>query len=343
MTFIDEVSALTHAGSLLSEDGQICAPYDLEVSGTFAKRYRALLAAPEIKNANAEPFEINYGDFARVHVINGMGVTLGDSIIGLTALSAIRKRHPAVSFTIYRPRRAPEYVRQLYRLAEPLFGTVVDLPVHIDQVPATELRVDVGNHLFWSGFATMPMVDFFLWALGVSPQSVNPEDKSNEWLKLLPLPNVSHDRIPRDYVLLCPTASTRVRSIPPSLCPELVERLWTKFGLPVLGFGGVDHPRYTDITDRSPDTASFLAWIKSARFLLTSDSAAVHIAAGFYVPTLAFFTTIAAQMRVRDYRACMAIDLPVPDLAGIQASGRERDLAIIERAFSAFMGTNWTL
>src|ERR1700759_5111371 len=122
MTILDEVSALTNIGSLLSRDGEIVASYDLEVSDEAAEGYRALSAVQAIKNANVAPFEVDYARLTRVHVINGMGVTLGDSIIGLTALVAIKRRHPGISFVIYRPSRAPAYVKQLYELAAPIFG-----------------------------------------------------------------------------------------------------------------------------------------------------------------------------------------------------------------------------
>lgn len=52
MTILDEVSALTNAGSLLSRDREIVASYDLEVSDVAAEGYSALSAVQAIKNAN---------------------------------------------------------------------------------------------------------------------------------------------------------------------------------------------------------------------------------------------------------------------------------------------------
>ena len=313
MTFLDPVSALSNPGSLLSHDDQIVASYDLEVTDAPVDTYRALATVAAIRNANITPFKMDYSGVAHVHVINGMGVTLGDSIIGLTALAAIKKRHPGLSFTIYRPNQAPTYVKQLYDLAAPVFGSVVDLPVPLASLPNDELQLDIGNHLFWTNFSSMPMIDFFLWALGIEPEDIKAQDKSNDWLKQVVVPALKGTWAPQEYVLLCPTASTPVRSIPDSFRAEAVDRLWEKFHLPVLGFGAIAHDHYTDITSLSPDTAHFLTWVKNARFLVTSDTAAVHIAAGFDVPTAAFFTTIPADMRVRDYRHCRFLDLDLPD------------------------------
>jgi hypothetical protein len=330
---LDEVSALTNAGSLLSPAGEIVASYDLEVTNTPALEYRALGQSNGINNAALNPFSPDYAAASRVHVINGMGVTLGDSVIGITALMAIKAQFPHITFTIYRPAHTPAFVKHLYELAAPLLGSVIDLPVNLDTLPYTELRIDLGNHLFWPKFTSLPMIDFFLDALGIRAGDVPSTGKRNHWLQKLALPRP--EGLTGDYVLLCPSASTPVRSIPAGVHSGLVEALWQRYGLPIVGFGDIDHMFYTDVTSRAPDTADFLAWIKYAAYLVTPDTAAVHIAAGFDIPTTAFFSTIAPDLRVRDYPHCKPVSLPVPELEGIQASNRASDVERVERAYRA--------
>jgi hypothetical protein len=327
MTTLDDVHALTHAGSLLSPGGEIVAPYDLEVAHADASGFSALPA--EILNAGRESFDADYARARHVHLVNAFGVTLGDSIIGLSALFAVKRRHPHLRFTIYRPARAPRYVKRLYALAAPGFGDIVDLPVPLASLPANELRIDIGNQLFWPRFASMPMIDFFLWAMGIAPENIAAGDKRNRWLADVPRRAIESER----YALFCPDASTPVRSIPTSVRARIVARLADETGLPVLGFGAVDHPRYRDIAPLSRDTDDFLAWIGHARYLVTADSAALHIAAGFDVPTTAFFTTIPAFMRARDYANCVAVEFALPHLQGIHASARPADLDALERAY----------
>src|SRR5476649_1992577 len=243
---LDDVSALTNTGSLLSPDGEIVAAYDLEVSGKPASGYCALGLSNGIRNAALAEFNPDYAAESRVHVINGMGVTLGDSVIGLTALIAIKTRFPHISFAIYRPAHAPAYVKRLYELAAPLLGSVIDLPVILDTLPYTELRIDLGNHLFWPKFASLPMIDFFLDAMGIKADDVPSTDKRNHWLQKLALPRP--EGLNGDYVLLCPTASTPVRSIPASAHGDIVEAVWQRYRRPVVGFGAIDHQLYTDVT-----------------------------------------------------------------------------------------------
>ncbi|MGF6721863.1 hypothetical protein P3T43_001210 [Paraburkholderia sp. GAS41] len=327
--------ALTHPGSLLTSDGHIVAPYDLEQCDAEIGEHVALASQFGILNAAAHSFELDYSKLAVVHVINGMGVTLGDSVIGLTALAAIRHAYPQVRFVIYRPELAPHYVKQFYALAADKVAQIRALPWPLADIPSDELRIDMGNHLFWPGFTSLPMIDFFLASLGVPPGSIASTDKANRWLQTLELPCLPEPWRDQPYVLFCPTASTPIRSIPHVVRAALVNRLFEHFGLPVLGFGSIEHPHYIDVTATSTSTAHFLAWIRHARYVLTSDTAAVHIAAGFDVPTTGFFTTIAPELRVRDYPHCQAVTLDLPGLHNVQASEREQDMARLNAAYES--------
>jgi hypothetical protein len=185
---LDEVSALTNAGSLLSPGGEIVASYDLEVTNTPALGYRALALSNGVNNAALGTFYPDCAAVSRVHVINGMGVTLGDSVIGISALMAVKAQFPHIAFTIYRPAHTPGYVKRLYELAAPLLGSVVDLPVSLGAIAPGELRVDPGNHWFWPKFATLPMIDFFTYAIGIKADEIPAARKRNHWLQEITLP-----------------------------------------------------------------------------------------------------------------------------------------------------------
>jgi len=207
------------------------------------------------------------------------------------------------------------------------------LPIKLVALPQHELRVDMGNHLFWPEFTTRPMIDFFIDAMGMRAQEISSSYKRNLWMQQLTVPEPRLEQ--GEYVLLCPLASTPVRSIPASVHSTIVDALWQRFRLPVAGVGAIDHPQYVDISARSVDIADFIGFIKHARHLVAPDTAAIHIAAGFNIPTTAFFTTIAPQVRVRDYPYCKAVRLDVPALDGMHASSRQSDVQAIEDAYYA--------
>ncbi|MBN3821739.1 glycosyltransferase family 9 protein, partial [Paraburkholderia sp. Se-20369] len=157
--------------------------------------------------------------------------------------------------------------------------------------------------------------------------------KRNRWLARLALRALPHAGR-RPYVLFGPSASTAVRSVPPALRVACVDRLARRYRLPVVGFGPLAHPAYTDVGEFARDTANFIAWVRGASMLFSSDTAALHLADGFDVPTLACFTTIAPGLRVRDYPRCVPVALDVPDaLRGLHRSEAPDDLAAVEAAY----------
>lgn len=147
--------ALTCPGTLLAPDGTLVAPYDLEQGDARAEGHVAAAPALGLRHAASRPFRLDYGAARHVHVINGMGVTLGDSVIGMTALAALRDAHPGLRFTLYRPARAPRYVDALYALAADVVAPSRALPYPAEALATETHCIDVGNHLYWPAFARL--------------------------------------------------------------------------------------------------------------------------------------------------------------------------------------------
>ncbi|WP_179404066.1 glycosyltransferase family 9 protein [Burkholderia guangdongensis] len=339
---VQAIPALTHdaalawPGTLLAPDRTLVAPYDLERAGVEVVGHVPAAPALGLLHAAHRPFRLAYDGTPHVHVINGMGVALGDSVIGLAALAALRDRHPGLRFTLYRPARAPRHVEALYALARDVVAPSRPLPWPADALPANEPCVDLGNQVYWRDFARLPMIDFFFTALGVDPAAISTAEKRNRWLARLTLPTLPDAWRDRPYVLFCPSASTAVRSVPPALRAALVDRLAARYRMLIVGFGPLAHPAYVDVSGHAPDTAHFIAWIAGARMLFSADSAALHVADGFDVPTLACFTTIEPALRVRDYPHCVPLALDVPDtLRGMHASEHAADIAAVDAAYRA--------
>jgi hypothetical protein len=348
-----------YPGSWVSAEGLIEVPYDLErneagytslASATVTPAPanaidaaaslspglpRPLAGYPHVFNAAHARFTLPARDAGTIHVVNAMGVVLGDSLIGLSVLHWLRSAHPRLEFVLYRPATSPDYVEHLYRLAAGMVGTVRHLPWPIDAIPAGEPIVDIGNIAYWPRFSTEPMIDVFCEAMGVDPARIPASAKSNRWLAELALPALPDAWRERPYVLFSPAASTPVRRIPRAWWHAWVDRLWEAYGLPVLGFVDMDHPHFVDVRSLTPDTSSFLMWIKHARAMVSADSAAVHAAAGFDVPTTAIFTTIEPRLRVRDYLRCQAVHLDIDELRGLHSSELAQHIALVEQAWQA--------
>ncbi|MTD39331.1 hypothetical protein GIX45_12015 [Erwinia sp. CPCC 100877] len=293
---------LTTPGSLLSDSQILVASYDIEQG----ERYTNLscLDRPEIHNAALRPFHLEPGKHSQLTVINGMGVALGDSVIGIEVLSFLRRRYPKLAIRVLRPARTSDSVETLYRMAHEA-GIISELNRLPAQLPTEGIVIDMGNQLFRRDFATQEMHDFFYHHMGLKAADICVEDKQNHWLRELSLPRFSGDG--QRYTLFSPGASTPLRAIPCRHYPEIVERLHQRFHLPVWGFARIAHPAYRCIAGECDSTRKFIAAIAGSDYLYSADSSALHIAAGFQVPTRALFSAIPPDLRTRYYPRCDAV------------------------------------
>jgi hypothetical protein len=320
----DQLASL-QGEALVDSSGNVWLPYDLSHLPTPAVGWTRLSSRRDVRHAGRRPFRWHSPESDTLHVLNGMGVSLGDSIIGMNALAWLKDRYPSLRIHLYRTPHAPAYVERLYQLASHIVEPVTYLPRPLEAIP--EDAVDLSDILYWPLFAREPMVDFFMRALGIALHTVPASAKANRWLSRLPLPVVHTPWSTCGYVLLCDQASTPLRSVPQEHAASMVDRIWQRYGLPVLGFHPIRHPRYRDISPHSQDLDHFIAWVQSASIVIGTDSSAIHLAAGFDVPTMAAFISIDPMLRVRDYPHCRVLDLRTALTDGLH----ESDDAIVLR------------
>ena len=311
--------------ALLDTSGNVWLPFDLPHLRDTGKGWMPLSSRRMLRHPLRDGMRCAAASTDELHVINGMGVTLGDSIIGMNALAWLKARQPGVRIHLYRTRHAPAHVERLYPMASHIVDHLHYLPKPLAAIPHD--AIDLSDFLFWPPFATQPMVDFFLQSLGVAPDEVPAAAKCNRWLAGLDLPSLPPLWAGRDYVLLCSEASTPLRSMPEAQALALVEQAWRRYRLPVLGFRPLSHERYTDVSAHSRHLEQYMAWVRDASVLVATDSSAVHVAAGFEVPTLAVFVSIDPVLRVRDYVHCHAIDARTALTSGLHCSD---DAALLE-------------
>ena len=292
--------------ALVDRSGSVWLPYDLPHIGGSPAGWSRLSSRREVRHAGRRPYRWQAPADDSLHVLNGMGVTLGDSIIGMNVLAWLKSCHPSLRIHLYRTRHAPAPVERLYELASHIVEPVHYLPQPLDAIPPDV--VDLSDFLYWPLFASEPMVDFFMHGLGIPLDAIPASAKANRWLGRLALPPVPSPWATRDYVLFCDRASTPLRSVPAEQAAAMVDRIWKRYGLPVLGFHAIPHAHYHDVSSHSRNLDQFVAWVGSARLLVGTDSSAVHIAAGFDVPTLAVFVSIDPMLRARDYPHCRVLD-----------------------------------
>jgi len=321
--------------ALVDGEGAIWLPYDLPHRRHSTGSWTLISERRDVLHAGRRRFRLQASDSRELHVLNGMGVTLGDSVIGMSVLAWVKTEHPSLQIHLYRSPHTPTYVERLYQLANSIIEPVRYLPWPLLALP--KHLVDLSDFLHWPRFTTEPMVDFFLEALGLDPSAMPARAKQNTWLAALPLPELPPPWNGSPYVLMCDRSSTPLRSIPPRHALALVDRAWERYGLPVVGFHELPHPHWHDVSGLAATTEQFMAWVRGARVVIGTDSSAVHLAAGFDVPTLAGFASINPVLRVRDYPRCTALDLRTPLTDGLHASDDPVLLREVDTSWQTFL------
>ena len=169
--------------------------------------------------------------------------------------------------------------------------------------------IDLRDFAFDPAFRGVAMIDFFLARLGLDPGDLPPSSRRNAWLA----PRLPAAPARRSYVLVCPQGSMTLRNMPPALHAELLRWLAAHAGRPVLTQGPA-LPGAAETAPRAADFAALCALVAGAAAVVSVDTAMVHLADAYAVPTLALFTTHRPAWRVRDYPHCRARHFPVPGL-----------------------------
>jgi hypothetical protein len=243
---------------------------------------------------------------AAVGILNGFGRSLGDSVIGLQALTvAIAAGTVERNPTLLRLPGLPAIICELYEAAHDI-ATMETLPWADEKpgsLPDVAARfskvIDLRDFAFDPAFRGVAMIDFFLERLGLDPTLVAPTQKRNNWLA----PRVRPD--PRafemGYILVCPTASTTMRSMPVALHDAILKWLHANTTRQVLTQAML--PRETTLS-------GLCGLVANASLIISTDTAMVHLADAYSRPCLAFFNTHRPEWRARDYPLCQCIHLP---------------------------------
>ena len=270
-------------------------------------------------------------------ILNGFGLSLGDGIIGLQALSAARALGLIEGRVVLGRREPPEKP-----LVPQLYGLIGDLAevMPFEDAPRGGRLIDIRDFAFDPRFACVSMIDFFLARLDIPPDVVPASLKRNRWLAerkpVLPaLP------LPAGYVLLCPRASIALRDMPEEIETAILMGLAARGIGPVVTqgralMGAVAAPRLSRIEE-------LCSLVAGARAIISTDTAILHLADAFDVPSLGFFTTHRPAWRVRDYPRCMALHLPATGLPeSIEFIRSEDDLRAARAAwFPAGADLGW--
>lgn len=293
---------IKHNGSLIKNLSYITSSFDLSKStldGMIDKLSRC-----NILNHSIKRFRKDYKSETKLNIINGLGVTLGDSIVGIGAIDCIKRLNKDIKISLIRPESCHAYVEELYSISKHLFERIEYMPYDINRLSHDAVNIDIGNQLYWKDFNEMEMHDFYLNNLGIDYMDIPPEWKMNHWLQRVIKRN---EKIEFKYAIFCPNASTKLRAIPEKHHYKIIDKLHATLQIPIFGFSSVEHPKFTNISDKCISTSHFIQAIANSSYVYTCDSSALHVAAAYDIPTTCIFTSIRPELRSRYYNHCTSI------------------------------------
>ena len=272
-------------------------------------------------------------------ILNGFGLTLGDSIIGLQALraavtlDALGGLRP-ISFRLQPDRSV--LITELYAKARHL-AEIHPQPYKDIGLGEPDRLIDIRDFAFDPAFRGVAMIDFFLGRLGLAPESVPAALKRNAWLK--PAMRLSA-RGDRPYILVCPHAAMAMREMPQRAHASILRKLTNAQSLPVRTQGDVPGEFFGRVTAIRParSLGELCELVAGAALIVSTDTAMVHLADAFEVPCLAVFTTHRPEWRVRDYPLCRPVHRPADLPPAIEFLRTPEDIVTAQSAWGTEFG-----
>lgn len=252
-------------------------------------------------------------------IIGGMGPSIGDSIQGLQVLKLLKDRHPGVEVGLFRDYGQDVGLNSDWFYRHSPVGAFLPIPQEARDLLQYARLLDFRDLQSYEGFYRLPTVDFFMRAVGMSPDEVDDDLKRPTWLADLPVSGKELFPVKKqDYVILNLASSSPARRMPHAFATRLVQQLKANHPELWIVFTGVtdsemraidDDINNINATGTLVDTEKWMTAVKRARLLITPDSSPYHLAEGLGTKSLVFFTTVPPENRICYYKHANGVDL----------------------------------
>jgi hypothetical protein len=246
---------------------------------------------------SATPWRRHY----RLLLINAFGSNLGDNLIGLTAfrqvLTVLQSELPSVSIDVMLGWHKGDGLSRLFRDDE-FVDTILTQGLTLAELTRYQALFDTSSLLYLPRYGKMPLVDWYLWWMGVTSESVPAHCKRNS----IAIPDVATEYIaahlppavgPR--ILINPKASVMLRCQPEQATVRLVEYILT--ALPdveviLIQPLPIEHPRVVSLSGLIPTVDHLAALVAQVDGLIGVDTYTQHLADATSTPSVTLFTSV---------------------------------------------------
>jgi ADP-heptose:LPS heptosyltransferase len=252
-------------------------------------------------------------------ILGGMGPSIGDSIQGLQVLKILKEKHPDVQVGLFRDYGLASGLNSDWFYSHSPVGSFLPIPQEAKDLLQYARLLDFRDLQSYEGFYRLPTVDFFMRAVGMSPDEVDDDRKRPTWLADLPVSDKALFPVKQqDYVLINLSGSSPARRMPHEFASRIVKHLKVHHPELWVVFNGVTDTELLAIDDdinninataTLADPEKWLTAVKRARLLITADSSPYHLAEGLGTQSLVFFTSVNPENRIGYYKHVIGVDL----------------------------------
>ena len=290
-----------------------------------------------------------------VAILNAMSNALGDHLIGMNAFNIfqekIRSLLPGTNVSIILHQLNPYRTGAITKKWASKFQQVYMLPNRLSRLMEYDAIIDLGGLLLHKDFDKKPMMDFYLQALSVPPETVPveqkriiydlPEENRSSMEKILR--NVRAQK--RPILLFHHRSTSQIRAMSDCVARGFIRDIIDKTPYFVISACGLEYQnkRFLSISEHSKTTDDFASIISQVDAIITVDTSTYHFADAFDIPTVVLFTTIDPSLRTPYYPFTKSIMLEDSDgmLFGRHKVNKaenkdEEEIAHIEKMWSKF-------
>jgi hypothetical protein len=241
----------------------------------------------------------------RLLLINAFGSNLGDNIIGLTAfrqvLLVLRIHLPEVSVDVLLGWHMDDRLARLFRDIDGIDSILTQGPT-LAELSRYQAVFDNSGLLLLPRYGKMPMVDWYLWWLGVDHETVPATKKRNA----VAIPDEAREFVawqlpatdgPR--ILVNPKASVALRSMPEPATRRLIDHLlatWPKAHVVLVHPLALNHPRVRNLSAEISDVDRLAALVAQVDGLIGVDTYTQHLADATATPAVTLYTSVLPEL-----------------------------------------------
>lgn len=264
-------------------------PVEVDLENCLARQLQVL--------KTATPWRRHY----RLLLINAFGANLGDTMIGLTAfrqvLQVLQAELPAISVDVMLGWHKGDGLTRLFR-AEESIDTLLTQGQTLAELTRYQMMFDTSALLYLPRFGKMPLVDWYLWWMGVDPATVPAQCKRNS----VAIPDDARESVTGclppasgQRILFNPKASVPLRSLPEETSLRLVEYLLA--ALPasqiiLIQPLPVEHPRVVNLSGLLPTVDHLAALVAQVDGVIGVDTYTQHLADATDTPAVTLFASV---------------------------------------------------